>query len=182
MFLWSQSLHIWQIHWVFCLIKFSYIIINEKFHPALKVRSIQHSNKRFLLSSSHYKCNSIELFFCKKLPLPVSIAVLKVAWSQRVSLFPLPRKAAKALPWAENLNFPPITVNNLPTQIDLALFIRNRTKIKLPFEIKPPLSSCFFGIKFNVRIRKNTKLSLECISTSKGKDLCRNGRNALCCS
>ena len=30
---------------------------------------------------------------------------------------PLPTKGARLLPWAENLNFPPITLNNLPIQI-----------------------------------------------------------------
>jgi hypothetical protein len=69
-----------------------------------------------------------------------------------LNLVPLPTKGAKSLPWAENLNFPPITVNNLfkfsaqcqitPWYIsgsDLARFIANGTKVKIPSEIKIPL-------------------------------------------
>ena len=59
-------------------------------------------------------------------------------------LVPLPRKGAKSCHWADNLNFPPITVNNLfkfSTQgSDLAPFIGNGTKVKIPYEIKPPLN------------------------------------------
>ena len=54
-------------------------------------------------------------------------------------LVPLPTKGAK---WAENLNFLPITVNNLfkfsAQGSNLAPFIGNGTKVQIPSEIKPP--------------------------------------------
>ena len=58
-------------------------------------------------------------------------------------MVPLPTKGVKSLPWAENLNFPPFTVNNLikfsAQGRDLAPFFDNGTKVKIPSEIKPPL-------------------------------------------
>ena len=63
-----------------------------------------------------------------------------------LSLVPLPTKGAKAHPWAEHLNFPPITVNKLHIQIfcsgpgnDFAPFVGNGTNIKRLSETKPPL-------------------------------------------
>ena len=56
---------------------------------------------------------------------------------------PLPTKDAKLHPWAEGLNFSTIKINELlkftPQGNDLALFIGNETKVKIPAEIKPPL-------------------------------------------
>ena len=55
-------------------------------------------------------------------------------------LVPLPTKGAKR---AENLNFLPITVNNLfkfsAQGNNFAPFIGNGTKVQIPSEIKPPL-------------------------------------------
>ena len=57
----------------------------------------------------------------------------------------LPTKGAKSLPLTEHLNFPPITVNNLfkfsAQWSDLALFVGNGTKVKIPSEIKPSLAT-----------------------------------------
>ena len=57
---------------------------------------------------------------------------------------PLATKGAKSLPCAENLNFSPITVSNLFKSSaqwnNLALFVGNGTKVKIPSEIKPPLT------------------------------------------
>ena len=54
-------------------------------------------------------------------------------------------------PWVENLNFPPITVNNLfkfsDQGSDLAPFIGNGTKVKIPSEIKSPLDTSSFDTK-----------------------------------
>ena len=60
------------------------------------------------------------------------------------SLAPLLTKSAKSLPWAENLNFPPILkVNNLfkfsAQASDLVPFVAYGTQDKIPSEIKPPL-------------------------------------------
>ena len=57
-----------------------------------------------------------------------------------LSLVPLPTKGE-----AENLNFPPIKVNNVlkvsAQESDLALFVGNATKVKKkPSEIKTPLA------------------------------------------
>ena len=60
------------------------------------------------------------------------------------NLVALPKKGAKSCPWAESLNFPPFTVNNLYKFLtqgqDLASFLGNGNKVKIPFEIKPSLS------------------------------------------
>ena len=57
-----------------------------------------------------------------------------------------PTKGAKWIPWAENLNFPPIKVNNLlkfsAQGSDFEPFISNGTKVKIPSAIKPPLFGC----------------------------------------
>ena len=58
-------------------------------------------------------------------------------------LVPLPAEDSKSLPWAKNLNLPPIKVNKLfifsAQRSDLAPFIGNGTKVKIHSEIKPPL-------------------------------------------
>ena len=64
-----------------------------------------------------------------------------------VTLVPLPTKGVKSLSRAENLNFPPITVNNLfnfsAQESNLANFDGNRPKVKIPSDIKPPLWRSF---------------------------------------
>ena len=61
-----------------------------------------------------------------------------------LTLVPLPAKSAKSLYWAENLNFPPLTVNSLfkfsALESNLAHIVGNGTEVKLFSEIKPPLS------------------------------------------
>ena len=63
-------------------------------------------------------------------------------------MIPLPTKGAKSLPKTEHLNFPPFSVNNLfkfsAKGRDLAPFIGNGTKVKVPNELKPPLSRDHF--------------------------------------
>ena len=57
---------------------------------------------------------------------------------------PLSTKGAKSLPWAENWNFSPLTVNNLfkfSTQwSNLTPFVGNGTEVKRLSEIKPPVA------------------------------------------
>ena len=59
-------------------------------------------------------------------------------------LDPFPTKGAESLPWAENLNFLLLTVNNVfkfsAQGSNLTPFIGNGTKVKIPSEIEPPLS------------------------------------------
>ena len=59
-----------------------------------------------------------------------------------LTLVPLPTKSAKSLSCAENLNFPPLTVDSLDKfsaqESDLAI-VGNGTKVKIPSEIKPPI-------------------------------------------
>ena len=60
-----------------------------------------------------------------------------------LTLVSLLRKGAESLPWAENSNFPPISLNNLFNLSaqggDLAPFVGNGTKVKIPSAIKQPL-------------------------------------------
>ena len=61
-----------------------------------------------------------------------------------LNLVLLPTKDAKSHPKAENLYFLPFSVNNSLFKFsaygqDLASFVGNGTKIKIPSEIKPPL-------------------------------------------
>jgi hypothetical protein len=60
-----------------------------------------------------------------------------------VSELVLPTKGAKLLSWAENRNkFFIVMVGKFKfsaQENDLALFVCNGTKVKIPFEIKPPL-------------------------------------------
>ena len=59
-----------------------------------------------------------------------------------LTLVPLPKKGAKSLSCAENLNFPPMTVDSLDKfsaqESDMAI-VGNGTKVKIPSEIKPPI-------------------------------------------
>ena len=63
-----------------------------------------------------------------------------------LTLVPLPTKGAESLPWEEKSNFPPFSVNNLlkfsAQGSDLAPFVGNGTKPKIPFEIKQELLKC----------------------------------------
>ena len=60
-----------------------------------------------------------------------------------LNLVTLPKKGAKCRPWAESLNLPPFTVNNLfklsAQGRDLAPFVGNGTKVQIFSEIKLPL-------------------------------------------
>ena len=79
---------------------------------------------------------------------------------------PLPTKGVKSLPWAESLNFPPFTVNNLikfsAQGRDFAPFLGNGTKVKIASEIKPPFE---YGLLWKMQ-RNNWICSTNFISTN----------------
>ena len=73
-----------------------------------------------------------------------------------LNLVTLPSKGAKSFPWTENSNFPPSSVNNLlkfsAQGRDLAYFVGNGSKVKIPSEIKPPLTGQIRGILSEIKV------------------------------
>ena len=61
-----------------------------------------------------------------------------------LTLVPLPTKSVKSPSWTESLNFLPIQVNNLfkfsAQDSNLAHLFGNGTKVKIPSDIKLPLT------------------------------------------
>ena len=107
---------------------------------------------------------------CDDLPIVFTEVIKGSLISEgNLNLVPLPIKNAKLLPWAEKLNFPPIALNKLSKLSaqgsDLALFIGDRTKVKIPSEIKPPLKRIVMRYLYSPT------------TMAPGKDVYRNGQN-----
>ena len=109
------------------------------------------NQKILILTSSYFSC-------------PLS----SVAWNPAMSvkggfisggilnLVTLPSKGAKSFPLTENSNFPPSSINNLlkfsAQGRDLAYFVGNGSKVKIPSEIKPPLTGQKRGILSEIKV------------------------------
>ena len=69
----------------------------------------------------------------------------------------LQKKYSKSLFWAENLNFQPITVNNL---FKFSAQDRDLEYPPVPSDLKPPLASALKNVNLNTR--KTSMLALKC--------------------